>query len=174
MNGLIKILLIKKMRNIRINKKLLLICMLPLLLASCYAEIEPSAANSTSAIIAVIGEYVLAVLFLIICFVIHLLRIGGSAISTIALYSIYCERDLWMFDPVLLLIIGIVMIACSLFFPANLYTPQVIIANNISKYRYKYKRKNEKKKDNKTSVVYEIIIGVIIGVITEVILIAIK
>lgn len=162
------------MRNIRINEKLLLICMLPLLLASCYAEIEPSAANSTSAIIAVIGEYVLAVLFLIICFVIHLLRIGGSAISTIALYSIYCERDLWMFDPALLLIIGIVMIVCSLFFPAKLYTPQVIIANNISKYRYKYKRKNEKKKDNKTSVVYEIIIGVIIGVITEVILIAIK
>lgn len=162
------------MRNIRINKKLLLICMLPLLLASCYAEIEPSAANSASAIIAVIGEYVLAVLFLIICFVIHLLRIGGSAISIIALYSMYYEKNLWEFDPALLLIIGIVMIVCSLFFPAKLYTPQVIIANNISKYKYKYENKNGKKKENKKNVVYDILIGVIVGLVTDIILFFIK
>lgn len=160
--------------NELMTSKLLLVCILPLLLTSCQAEIEPSAANSASAIIAVIGEYLFAFLFLIVCFIMHLLRISAVVISTIALYSIYSGTNMWNLDPVLLLVIGLVIIVGSFFFPVKLYSPKIVIAENISKYKYKYESKNDNKSNTIKGYVIKFVIEVIIGVLSGYILIKIQ
>ena len=71
------------------NIKYLLVFSLLLFLTSCSAEIESASANSTSAILAVCGEYILAIFSLIVLLLIHCIRITGVAISTLAIYMIY-------------------------------------------------------------------------------------
>lgn len=100
----------------------------------------------------------------------HLVRIGGVAISTIALYSIYNEKVMWNLDPVLLLVIGLVIIVGSFFFPVKLYTPKIIIAENISKYKYKYKSKNDNKSNTVKDRVLKFVIDVIVGIVSGYIL----
>ena len=68
------------------NIKYLLVFSLLLFLTSCSAEIESASANSTSAILAVCGEYILAIFSLIVLLLIHCIRITGVAISTLAIY----------------------------------------------------------------------------------------
>lgn len=154
--------------NELMTSKLLLVCILPLLLTSCQAEIEPSAANSASAIIAVIGEYLFAIIVLLFCGIVHLMRIGGAFISTMALFLMYNGKNLWNLNSASFFLIGIALIACSLFIKIRPYTPQVLIAKNISKH--KYKSNNGSKINNKKSIVREIVIGVITAVLSGIIL----
>lgn len=53
------------------NIKYLLVFSLLLFLSSCSAEIESASANSVSAILAVCGEYILAIFSLIVLLLIH-------------------------------------------------------------------------------------------------------
>ena len=104
----------------------------------------------------------------------HLLRISAVVISTIALYSIYSGTNMWNLDPVLLLVIGLVIIVGSFFFPVKLYSPKIVIAENISKYKYKYESKNDNKSNTIKGYVIKFVIEVIIGVLSGYILIKIQ
>ena len=115
------------------NIKYLLVFSLLLFLTSCSAEIESASANSTSAILAVCGEYILAIFSLIVLLLIHCIRITGVAISTLAIYMIYNNIRIWQFDSTLFLFIGILLIVFSLWTPVRFYIPKVVIAKNIAK-----------------------------------------
>ena len=80
----------------------------------------------------------------------------------------YNGKNLWNLNSVQIFFIGIALIACSLFIKIRPYTPQVLIAKDISKH--KYKSNNSNKKNNKKSIVYEIVIGVTIAVLSGFIL----
>lgn len=80
----------------------------------------------------------------------------------------YNGKNLWNLNSAFIFLIGITLIACSLFIQIKPYTPKVIIAKNISKY--KYKSNNGNKKNNKKSIVYEIVIGIITAVLSGIIL----
>ena len=108
------------------NIKYLLVFSLLLFLTSCSAEIESASANSTSAILAVCGEYILAIFSLIVLLLIHCIRITGVAISTLAIYMIYNNIRIWQFDSTLFLFIGILLIVFSLWTPVRFYIPKVV------------------------------------------------
>lgn len=145
--------------------KYLFLLILILVLSSCSAEIESSSANSISAIIAVLGEYFLGLISLILIFLIHCFRIGGIALLTVGLYMISSGNNMWNLNPNLLLSIGILIVITSLFIPANNYEPKVIIAKKIPKTSHY----NNDKKKVKNSYIADIIIGVIVGIITMII-----
>lgn len=144
--------------------KYLFLLTLTLVLSSCSAEIETSSANSISAIIAVLGEYFLGLISLILIFLIHCFRIGGIAILTIGLYMTNSENSIWNLNPNLSLAIGVLIIITSLFIPTNSYEPRVIIAKKIPR-----NQNNHNKKKGKNSYITDIIIGVLVGVITMII-----
>ncbi|MGI5847388.1 MAG: hypothetical protein ACOX5T_05115 [Candidatus Cryptobacteroides sp.] len=144
----------------KFNQSLLIIFLLSLFLTSCTTYIESSSANSISAIFAVLGEYSLGALSLIVLLLLHCLRIAGVAASTIAIYMICCSINIGQLNPKLLLLIGIVITGVSLLTPIRNYTPKVVIAKNIVKIKNK-----EEKKSRKKDIIYEVILGVVIGVI---------
>ena len=131
-----------------------------LLFTSCAAEIEPSAANSASAIIATLMEYIFAIIVLIFCYISHLIRIAGTAGVTIALYMFVTNMNSACVNPSLLLMIGIVLIIVSLFIPIKIYQPRVIIS------KYAGKQKNEPVPNNKLKfLLIDLCCGLILGII---------
>lgn len=101
------------------NIKCLLVFSLILFLTSCSAEIESASANSTSAIVAVFGEYILAIFSLIVLLLIHCIRITGVAISTLAIYMICNNLKIGQLDSCLFLLVGILLIVVSFWSQLN-------------------------------------------------------
>lgn len=131
-----------------------------LFFTSCTAEIEPSAANSISAVIATLMEYIFAIIVLIFVYISHLIRIAGTAGVTIALYMLVTNMDSTYVNPCLLLAIGIVLITVSLFIPIKIYQPHVIIS------KYAGKQKNEPAPNNKLKfLLIDLCCGLILGII---------
>lgn len=97
-------------------------------LTSCDAEIEPSAANSVSAIIATILEYLYAIIILIACIIIRIIRIVGIVSIIIASHMLYSNANASIINPYLLLAIGLIVIIGSLCIPVKTYKPHVIIS----------------------------------------------
>lgn len=150
------------------NQRLFIIFLLSLFLTSCAVEIESSSANSISAILAVLGEYFLGALSLIVLLLLHCLRIAGVAASTIAIYMICCSINIGQLNPILLLLIGIAITCVSLLPPITSHTPKVVIAKNITKIKNKNiaKINNEKEqKSRKKDIICDGILGLVIGVI---------
>lgn len=143
------------------NIKYLLVFSLLLFLTSCSAEIESASANSTSAILAVCGEYILAIFSLIVLLLIHCIRITGVAISTLAIYMIYNNIRIWQFDSTLFLFIGILLIV----FPVRFYIPKVVIAKNIAKIA----KQESSSDDSRKCLISEIVVGILIGIILMII-----
>ena len=141
------------------NIKYLLVFSLLLFLTSCSAEIESASANSTSAILAVCGEYILAIFSLIVLLLIHCIRITGVAISTLAIYMIYNN------DSTLFLFIGILLIVFSLWTPVRFYIPKVVIAKNIAKIA----KQESSSDDSRKCLISEIVVGILIGIILMII-----
>ena len=88
-------------RRLVCHDKYLVLLILILTIVSCRAEIEPSAANSASAIIATLGEYVFAMLALILCCIFHIFTQNAKikGYETVFLFNrVYCNihnKQLW-------------------------------------------------------------------------------
>lgn len=128
---------------------------------SCTAEIEPSAANSASAIIATLMEYIFAIFVLIFCCISHIIRIAGTAGVTIALYMLVTNMNSSIVNPSLLLVIGIILIIVSLFIPSEIYQPRVI----ISKYAGKQKNAPASSDGRLKTLLIDLCSGLILGII---------
>ena len=140
--------------------KYLFLFILLLSCSACSAEIESSSANSISAILAVCGEYIFAIISLVILFLIHCVRVVGIALSTMSIYMLFCNIRFENFCTSWLLLIGCLLILISFLMPIKIYEPKVVIARNLSKIRaHKYEKKSQ------MPLVIEIIVGVIIGVV---------
>lgn len=125
-----------------------------LLTVSCYAEIDPSAANSTAANMAVKGEYFLAILSFLFCSLISIVRIVGFVFVLRYLFNYMFEMNL-IFNSNIILVVGLIFIA---FFAVNIkpYKPEIYITK-----RRNYKQ-NEVKKNN--SIIRDLSIGAIISI----------
>ena len=140
--------------------KCLFVAILVLFFTSCTVGIDPSAANSASAIIATVLEYIFAFLVLMCCCIFRLIRIAGTAGVAIAIYKLLTDMNSPYINPSLLLVIGIVLIIVSLFSPLKIYQPRVVIS------KYAGKQKNESAPNNKwKSFFIDICRGLILGII---------
>ncbi len=150
--------------KIEISKYLLLFSLLSLF-ASCSAEIESASANSTSAILAVCGEYILSFLSLIFILVIHCARMAGISMSIFAMFMMYSNKEILGFNPTLFIFIGITLIVFSLFNPIKFYTPKIVIAKNIARI----KNQESSSENPRKYFISEIVIGILIGIILMII-----
>ncbi|MBO6255656.1 MAG: hypothetical protein J6O49_18745 [Bacteroidaceae bacterium] len=124
-------------------------------LASCTDYIDPSAANSLAAIIAVIGEYLYAALALVLVVVLRILRPAGVALAVLGVLGL-CSLVELSASSVLLVCIGILMFFVS-FAPIKQYEPLVIISKHFKM------PKKEKVKD-KGNGYQELVIQLIVGI----------
>jgi len=147
------------------NIKYLLVFSLILFLTSCSAEIESASANSMSAILAVCGEYILAIFSLIVLLLIHCVRITGVVISTLAIYMICNNLKIWQLDSASLLLVGILLIVVSLWTPIKFHTPKVVIAKNIARI----KKQEFYSDDSRKCWIFEIVVGILVGIILMII-----
>lgn len=146
------------LRGLVCHDKYLVLLILILTIVSCRAEIEPSAANSASAIFAVLGEYIFAIAVLLFCCISHLIRIVGSAIVTFSCYMILTDATSNMINPKLALLVGGILLIASLFIPSKIYSPHVIISKNV-------KRLEDKAKENDRIIFWrEVCVGLVVGV----------
>ena len=144
----------------RTEIKYLLMVILLQSLSACSADIESSSANSISAILAVCGEYILAIISLIALLLIHCIRVVGVTISTMSIYMMFSNLRFEYFDAGWLLLVGLLLVLVSFITPIKFHDPKVIIAKNISKI---IKQKPENK--SQRPIIIDILVGVIIGVI---------
>ena len=99
------------------------------LFTSCHAKIDPVAANSSSAILAVIGEYLYATFTLIIFVALWILRPAGIALVALGVLGL-CNFVEMLANPILLICIGFMMFLTS-FAPINQYEPIVVISKHF-------------------------------------------
>lgn len=129
-------------------------------LTSCTDFIDPSAANSLSAILAVIGEYLYATIALILVVVLWILRPAGIALSLLGILG-FCEMVELSVNSILLACIGIMMFLAS-FAPIKQYEPLVV----ISKHFKMPKKEKERVKHNSYQ---DFFLQVLVGIITLII-----
>ena len=98
-------------------------------LISCKDFIDPAAANSHSAIIAVVGEYLYATLVLILVAVLWVLRPAGIALAALGMLG-YCGFIELSVNSILLTCIGILVFFTS-FAPIKQYEPLVVISKHF-------------------------------------------
>ena len=133
------------------------------MLISCRAEIAPLAANSASAIIAILGEYMFAIFVFILCSIVHIIRTVSLAIVSFSCFMILTDVTSNMINPKLALLVGGILLIVSLFVPSKIYTPHVIISKNV-------KRLESKAKENKRNIfLCEVGVGLLVGVVLLVI-----
>ena len=134
-----------------------------MMLISCRAEIAPLAANSASAIIAILGEYMFAIFVFILCSIVHIIRTVSLAIVSFSCFMILTDVTSNMINPKLALLVGGILLIVSLFVPSKIYTPHVIISKNV-------KRLESKAKENKRNIfLCEVGVGLLVGVVLLVI-----
>ena len=150
-------------RELVCNDKYIVLLILMLTIVSCRAEIEASAANSASAIIAILGEYMFAIFVLILCSIVHIIRTVSLAIVSFSCFMILTDATSNMINPKLALLVGGILLIVSLFVPSKIYTPHVIISKNV-------KRLESKAKENKRNIfLCEVGVGLLVGVVLLVI-----
>lgn len=129
-------------------------------LISCTEVIDPSAANSVSAIVAVIGEYLYASITLVFVTLLWILRPAGVALIFLGIIG-QCDYVELSANSLLLLCIGVVMSIVS-FAPIKQYKPMVIISKHFKM------PKNEKVKEKQNGYqgfVIQLIVGIIMLII---------
>ena len=140
------------------NERHLLVCICIIsLLTSCDIQIDPSAANSASAIIATLGEYFYAFVTLLLIFVLSLFRGVGIGTVLFGLVFLIIDKEISL-EPIYFLAIGVLLFAVS-FVPIKQYIPQV----NISR-----KKMSSRNTENGISV-RDIIIQIAISIVTIII-----
>lgn len=130
------------------------------LLTSCTDFIDPSAANSFAAVIAVVGEYLYAMLALVLFVVLWILRPAGIALAVLGVLGLYELVELSV-NSTLLMFIGFMMLIAS-FAPIKQYEPLIVISKH-----FKVSKKEEDKERHKGY--QEFFIQLLVGFVTLVI-----
>lgn len=99
-----------------------------MLISSCSARIDPSAANSSAANIAVIAEYLYAILSLVLFAVFAwVLPFIGALLIAVGI-SMYFELVTLPFNPLILISTGAILIITGRITPIKSYKPEIIIS----------------------------------------------
>ena len=130
-------------------------------LCSCIAGIEDTAANSASSIIAVLFEYIFAIVVVLISFIHRLIRSLSIATIILGVIGVLGIVDLSI-SPLILIAVGVAMLF-SFAIPIKPYYPQVIISKNVKKI-VETRQKSEEKKVHE-SWLKELILDLVVGVI---------
>ena len=128
-------------------------------LGSCSDYIDPAAANSLSTIIAVICEYLYAVVVLAVILLLWILRPAGVALTILGVLGECTFVDLNA-EPILLMCVGIVMLIIS-FAPIKQYEPLVIISKH-----FKVPEKEKIKVKEKRNGYQEFFVQLLVGFVT--------
>ena len=140
------------------NRAFLILLAIMLFLISCDTQIDPSAANSVSAIIATLGEYTYAIITVFLIFILSLVRGVGIGTTVFGLLLLIIDNEITL-NPTCFLTIGLLLFAIS-FVPIKQYTPKV----NISRKKMTIINTSEKGVFMK-----EIISPIVISIVTLVI-----
>lgn len=124
-------------------------------LVSCTDVIDPSAANSLAAIIAVIGEYLYAALALVLVVILRILRPAGIALAILGVLGL-CSLVELSASAVLLVCVGILMFFVS-FAPIKQYEPLVIISKH---FKIPKKEKVKEKRNGYQEFLIQLILGI--------------
>ena len=133
-----------------------LFIMLSGFLTSCSDFIDPSAANSLSAVLAVIGEYLYAAIALILVLVLWILRPAGVALVLLGILGV-CEMVELSVNSMFLVCIGIMMFLTS-FAPIKQYEPLVVISKH---FKLPKKEKVRDKHNNYQDFFIQLFVGII-------------
>ena len=145
--------------------KIFLLFNLAIFLGGCSADIEPSASNSISAVIAVLGEYTLAIFSLLLFYILRFITILGAGIICIGAIHMINNSPLFNLNPAYVIFAGIILIIIGVLQPYDIYKPQIVISRNS------WKRKNtptSKKNNSMSEILIQIISGVIVGFILHI------
>ena len=118
-----------KITEIRIFVAVIFGILLTEILTSCTDIIDPSAANSLSAIIAVIGEYLYATIALVLVVLLWILRPAGIALAVLGVLELFDFVELSA-NSFLVICIGVLMLFAS-FAPIKQYEPIVAISKHF-------------------------------------------
>lgn len=129
---------------------------------SCVADLDPSAANSAGGILAIIGEYLLAILSLLVVFLFHIARIFGAFAIVVSTCALFSDTELLgtNIPPLMSLSLGIFLIAIS-FFKLKIHEPEVYIHKN-------FHRRNAVIIEKSSMWWQELLLGVISGIIVQI------
>ena len=133
-----------------------LVVLVSFCLSSCTDFIDPSAANSLSAIIAVIGEYFYASLTLILVVFLWILRPAGFALVVLGFMGLCSMVDLSV-RPIILICIGTLLFLTS-FAPIKQYEPLVVISKH---FKFPKKEKEGIKRNKYQDFFLQLLIGFI-------------
>lgn len=137
-----------------------LVIMISGFLTSCRDFIDPEAANSHSAILAVIGEYLYATIALFLVVVVWILRPSGIALVLLGILGV-CEIVELAVNSMFLVCIGIMMFLTS-FAPIKQYEPLVVISKH-----FKIPKKEKVREKHNGS--HDFFIQLSVGIITLII-----
>lgn len=130
------------------------------LLSSCSDYIDPAAANSLSAIIAVIGEYVYAIIALVLVAILWIFRPAGVALAVLGVLGL-CDFVELSINATYLICIGVLMFFAS-FAPIKPYKPLVVISKH---FKMPKEEKGKEKLNSYQDFFVQLLVGVIILVI---------
>lgn len=123
---------------------------------SCYAHIDPVAANSSSAILAVLGEYLYALFALVLFVVLWILRPAGITLVGLGVLGLFDYVEM-VVNPILLICIGFMMFLTS-FAPIKQYEPMVVISKH---FKMPTKECSRKKDTGLSNYFIQLLVGVI-------------
>ena len=138
---------------------LLFICVILFIgiLVSCKDIIDPAAANSLSAVIAVIGEYLYASIVLLLVVILWVIRPAGISLVFLGVLGL-CDYVELSINSTLLISIGLVMFFAS-FAPIKQYEPLVIISKH---FKLPKDEKVKDKRDGYQEVLTQLLAGLIL------------
>ncbi len=150
--------------NLHIIKKDLVRVLLLLLiisLSSCHAAIEDTAANSVAAILAVLFEYIYAIIALLLAFLLKLIRPLSIATIILGLLGLTEIVNLSV-SPLLFTLVGIALLF-SFFIRDKPYFPNVIISKNLNEFAGMWdKQDNEEKKRSRW---VDFLLALLVGIV---------
>ena len=111
--------------------KVLLLLLFSIVVSSCDVGIHLDSANSFAAIIAVAGEYLLAILSTVLVFTLHLSRSFSVSLVLLSILGMTNAVELPI-SPYIVLAIGLVLLF-SFAVTLKAYKPKVIIDKNVKK-----------------------------------------
>lgn len=132
-----------------------------LIISSCSLGIEISAANSISAILAVVGEYLLAIVSFVLVFVLHLTRPLSVSLILLGVLGMLKAVDLPV-SPYIVLALGVLLLL-SFVVPLKVYHPKVIIDKNAKKALEK--EPEEEDKQYWKRIAFDVGVGILLLVI---------
>lgn len=134
-----------------------IIFLLTSVLTSCRVDIDPAAANSHSAILAVIGEYLYAIIVLMLVVLLWILRPACIALVVLGALGV-CDVISVSVSPEMLVGIGVLMFLAS-FAPIQQYEPTVIISKH---FKVTKKEKVKEKHENFQQILIQLLAGIIL------------